>query len=126
MPVADDAVLASMLRAGSVVPWRPTEKALAEADVIVWAMVVRTPAMFASPPTHNALATPTPPAVIIEPEPVPVESVVRDESMPAANGIRAVVAVCPSFVMAVVKPVPRSAVRALNAVEVMTVPVTTG
>jgi hypothetical protein len=40
--------------------------------------------------------------------------------------MRAVVAVCPSFVMAVVRPVARSVVRALNAVLVMVVPVTTG
>ena len=45
---------------------------------------------------------------------------------PAANGIFAVVVVCPSFVIAVDRPVPRSAVSALNAVEEMTVPVTTG
>jgi hypothetical protein len=37
-----------------------------------------------------------------------------------------VVVVCPSFVIAVYRPVARSAVRALNAVDDMTVPVTTG
>jgi len=46
--------------------------------------------------------------------------------MPCANGIRTVVAVCPSFVIAVDKPVARSAVSALNAELLMTVPVTTG
>jgi hypothetical protein len=40
--------------------------------------------------------------------------------------MRAVVVVCPSFVIAVDRPVARSAVSALNAVEDMTVPVTTG
>jgi hypothetical protein len=34
--------------------------------------------------------------------------------------------VCPSFVIAVDKPVAKSAVSALNAVDDMTVPVTTG
>ena len=38
----------------------------------------------------------------------------------------AVGVVCPSLVSAVVKPVARSAVRALKAVDVMVVPVTTG
>jgi hypothetical protein len=46
--------------------------------------------------------------------------------MPWANGIRTVVAVCPSFVIAVDRPVARSAVNALNAELLMTVPVTTG
>jgi hypothetical protein len=46
--------------------------------------------------------------------------------MPAANGILAVATVWPSFVIAVDRPVPRSAVKALKAVEEMTVPVTTG
>jgi hypothetical protein len=55
-----------------------------------------------------------------------VESVTSVELIPAANGIRAVVAVCPSFVIAVDRPVAKSAVRALKAVEDMTVPVTTG
>jgi hypothetical protein len=41
-------------------------------------------------------------------------------------GILAVGVVCPSLVRAVVRPVPRSAVRRLNAVELMTVPLTTG
>jgi hypothetical protein len=40
--------------------------------------------------------------------------------------MREVVVVCPSFVIAVDKPVARSAVSALNAVDDMTVPVTTG
>jgi hypothetical protein len=84
------------------------------------------PAILANPPTHNALATPTPPAVKIEPVVVFVASVVRLELMPCANGIRTVVAVCPSFVIAVDKPVARSAVSALNAELLMTVPVTTG
>ena len=55
-----------------------------------------------------------------------VASVVSVELMPWANVMRAVVVVCPSFVIAVVRPVARSAVRALNAVDEMTVPVTTG
>jgi hypothetical protein len=46
--------------------------------------------------------------------------------MPNANGILAVVVVCPSFVIAVLKPVPRSAVRELKVDELITVPVTTG
>jgi hypothetical protein len=72
------------------------------------------------------LAIPIPPAVKIEPVEPLVVSVTRAELMPAANGIRAVVAVCPSLVMAVLRPVPKSAVRALKAVLEMTVPVTTG
>jgi cytosine/adenosine deaminase-related metal-dependent hydrolase len=67
-----------------------------------------------------------PPAVIIEPVETLEESVTSVEEIPAANGIRAVVAVCPSFVIAVDRPVAKSAVRALKAVEDMTVPVTTG
>jgi hypothetical protein len=46
--------------------------------------------------------------------------------MPCAKGTRAVVVVCPSFVIAVDRPVAKSAVSALNAVDDMTVPVTTG
>jgi hypothetical protein len=42
------------------------------------------------------------------------------------KGTRTVVAVCPSFVMAVDRPVAKSAVRALKTVEEMVVPVTTG
>jgi len=63
---------------------------------------------------------------MIEPVVVLVASVTRLLLMPAANGILAVAVVWPSFVIAVDRPVPRSAVRALNAVEEMTVPVTTG
>jgi hypothetical protein len=39
-------------------------------------------------PTYSALATPTPPAVIIDPVEVLVESVVRLELIPAAKGMR--------------------------------------
>jgi hypothetical protein len=46
--------------------------------------------------------------------------------MPWAKGIRTVVAVCPSFVIAVDKPVAKSAVNELNAVLLIIVPVTTG
>ena len=84
------------------------------------------PAMLVVVPTNNALAMPTPPAVIIEPVAVFVASVVRLELMPCANGIRTVVAVCPSFVIAVDRPVAKSAVSALNAELLITVPVTTG
>jgi hypothetical protein len=84
------------------------------------------PAIFAVVPTNNAFATPTPPAVMIEPVAVLVASVTRLLLMPAANGILAVVVVCPSLVIAVDKPVPRSAVKALKGVDAMTVPVTTG
>ena len=87
---------------------------------------VTAPAMLAVVPTNNALAIPTPPAVIIEPVAVFVASVARLELMPCANGIRTVVAVCPSFVIAVDKPVAKSAVSALNAELLITVPVTTG
>jgi hypothetical protein len=52
--------------------------------------------------------------------------VARLELMPWENGIRTVVVVCPSFVIAVVKPVAKSDVKALKAVLLMTVPVTTG
>lgn len=67
-----------------------------------------------------------PPAVMIEPVVAEVASVSSVEEMPCANRMRAVVVVCPSFVIAVVSPVARSAVSALNAVLVMTVPMTTG
>jgi hypothetical protein len=67
-----------------------------------------------------------PPAVIIEPVVADVASVTSVELTPCANGTRAVVVVCPSFVIAVDRPVAKSAVRALNAVDDMTVPVTTG
>ena len=80
----------------------------------------------AVPPTNKPLVIPTPPAVKIEPVEPLVVSVARLELMPCANGIRAVVAVCPSFVIAVDKPVAKSAVSALNAVLLITVPVTTG
>lgn len=67
-----------------------------------------------------------PPAVMIEPVVLLVASVTSVELMPWANVMRAVVVVCPSFVIAVLRPVARSAVKALNAVDEMTVPVTTG
>jgi hypothetical protein len=63
---------------------------------------------------------------MIEPVVLDVASVVRVELMPCANRMREVVVVCPSFVIAVDKPVAKSAVSALNAVDEMTVPVTTG
>jgi hypothetical protein len=63
---------------------------------------------------------------MIEPVVVLVESVTRVELIPCAKGIRAVAAVCPSLVMAVLRPVAKSAVSALKAVLEMTVPVTTG
>jgi Fe-S oxidoreductase len=63
---------------------------------------------------------------MIEPVVVDVASVVSVELMPCANRMREVVVVCPSFVIAVDRPVARSAVSALNAVDEMTVPVTTG
>jgi hypothetical protein len=63
---------------------------------------------------------------MIEPVVVLVESVTKVELMPRANGIRAVVAVCPSFVMAVLRPVAKSDVSALNTELEIDVPVTTG
>ena len=95
-------------------------------EVAVTPASVVVPAIFAVVPTNNALAIPTPPAVMIEPVVVFVASVTRLLLMPAANGILAVAVVCPSFVIAVDRPVPRSEVKALKAVEEMTVPVTTG
>ena len=80
----------------------------------------------AIPPTYRFLAMPAPPAVMIEPVETLEESVTRLEVMPWAKVIRAVVVVCPSLVMAVVSPVARSVVNALNADAVMTVPATTG
>ena len=80
----------------------------------------------AVPPTNKPLVIPTPPAVKIEPVEPLVVSVARLELMPCANGIRTVVAVCPSFVIAVDRPVAKSAVSALNAELLITVPVTTG
>ena len=95
-------------------------------DVPVTAARVDAPATFKVVPTNNAFATPTPPAVMTEPVVVLVESVTRLLLMPAANGMRWVVTVWPSFVIAVDRPVPRSAVSALKSVDEMTVPVTTG
>ena len=77
-------------------------------------------------PTFNAFWQLIPPAVMIEPVVLDVASVVRVDDTPCANRMRAVVVVCPSFVIAVDKPVAKSAVSALNAVDDMTVPVTTG
>jgi hypothetical protein len=90
------------------------------------ALNVATPVTFNVVPINTALAIPTPPAVIIEPVEVLVESVAELELIPAAKGMRAVVVVCPSLVIAVDRPVAKSAVRALKAVEDMTVPATTG
>lgn len=84
------------------------------------------PAILAVVPTYSALAMPTPPAVIIDPDVVFVASVTNVELIPNAKGIRAVVVVCPSLVMAVDKPVARSAVNALKTVLLIDVPVTTG
>ena len=95
-------------------------------NVPVIAANVDAPATFKVVPTYNAFAMPAPPAVMIEPVVVLVASVTRLLLMPYANGILAVATVCPSFVIAVDRPVPRSAVRALKAVDEMTVPVTTG
>jgi hypothetical protein len=61
--------------------------------VILGEVVDKTPATLAVVPTNSALAIPTPPAVMIEPDVVFVESVVRLELIPAANGIRTVVVV---------------------------------
>jgi Fe-S oxidoreductase len=77
-------------------------------------------------PTHSAFCVDIPPAAVIEPVVALVASVVSPELRPCANGTRTVVVVCPSFVIAVDRPVAKSAVRALNAVDDMTVPVTTG
>jgi hypothetical protein len=77
-------------------------------------------------PTQRAFWVLMPPAVIIEPVVADVASVVRVDEMPRENKMRAVVVVCPSFVIAVVSPVARSAVSALNAVDDMIVPRITG
>jgi hypothetical protein len=61
--------------------------------VILGEVVDKTPAILAVVPTNSALATPTPPAVMIEPDVVLVESVTRLELIPAAKGMRAVVVV---------------------------------
>jgi hypothetical protein len=63
---------------------------------------------------------------MIEPVVVLVESVTSVELIPCAKGIRAVVAVCPSLVMAVLRPVAKSEVSALNTELEIDVPVTTG
>jgi hypothetical protein len=84
------------------------------------------PAKLLVVPTNRAFCVDIPPAVMIEPVVLDVASVTSVELMPAANGTRTVVVVCPSFVIAVDKPVAKSAVSALNAVDDMTVPVTTG
>jgi hypothetical protein len=63
---------------------------------------------------------------MIDPVETLEESVTRLEVTPWAKVIRAVVVVCPSLVMAVVKPVAKSVVRELNADAEMIVPATTG
>jgi hypothetical protein len=107
-----------------------------EPVVLLLASVVRVELMPASAvtrptsllvvPTHRAFCVDIPPAVMIEPVVLDVASVTSVELMPCANRMREVVVVCPSFVIAVDKPVAKSAVSALNAVDDMTVPVTTG
>ena len=92
---------------------------LAAAAVIV-------PAKVLVVPTHRAFCVDIPPAVMIEPVVADVASVTSVELTPCANAMREVVVVCPSFVIAVDRPVAKSAVSALNAVDDMTVPVTTG
>ena len=115
---SNPAVLANVTRP-EVNPESVMLVAVTPASVVV-------PAIFAVVPTYNAFAMPTPPAVMIEPVVVLVASVTRLLLMPCANGILAVAVVCPSFVIAVDRPVPRSEVKALKAVDEMTVPVTTG
>jgi hypothetical protein len=51
------------------------------------------PAILAFVPTYSALATPTPPAVMIDPVETLEESVVNVEEIPCANGMRAVAVV---------------------------------
>ena len=87
---------------------------------------VKAPASVVVVPTHRAFCVDIPPAVKIEPVVADVASVTSVELMPCANRMREVVVVCPSFVIAVDRPVAKSAVSALNAVDDMTVPVTTG
>jgi len=94
--------------------------------VAVMPAIVVAPAIVAVVPTHRAFCIEMPPAVMIEPVVADVASVTSVDDTPCANRMRAVVVVCPSFVIAVDKPVARSAVSALNAVDDMTVPVTTG
>jgi hypothetical protein len=90
------------------------------------AAAVIVPAKLLVVPTHRAFWVLIPPAVMIEPVVALVASVTSVELMPCAKGTRTVVVVCPSFVIAVDRPVAKSAVSALNAVDDMTVPVTTG
>ena len=116
-PVALSVVNAPVL--GVVAPTVPLNVPVIPANVDA-------PVTFKVVPTYNAFAIPTPPAVMIEPVVVLVASVTKLLLMPCANGILAVAVVCPSFVIAVDRPVPRSEVKALKAVEEMTVPVTTG
>jgi hypothetical protein len=54
------------------------------------------------------------------------ESVTKVDLSPCAKGICTVVVVCPFLVIAVLKPVAKSLVRELKAVDEITVPVTTG
>jgi hypothetical protein len=61
--------------------------------VILGEVVDKTPAILAVVPTYSALATPTPPAVMIDPVVVLEESVVSVDVMPCANGMRAVAVV---------------------------------
>ena len=97
-----------------------------DAPPVIPPVLVIKPVTVAVVPTNNALAIPTPPEVMMDPVPTEVLSVVSVEDIPAIKGMREVVVVCPSLVMAVDSPVPRSAVSVLKVVELMTVPVTTG
>jgi len=94
--------------------------------VAVMPASVTAPVIVAVVPTNRAFWQLMPPAVMIEPVVVDVASVTSVDDTPCANRMRAVVVVCPSFVIAVDRPVAKSAVSALNAVDDMTVPVTTG
>jgi hypothetical protein len=101
------------LVAGAVIVTLLTDVAVATARLLVV-------------PTKSAFCVLIPPAVMIEPVRALVASVVSVELTPNANGTRAVVVVCPSLVIAVLRPVPRSAVSALKTELEITVPVTTG
>mgnify|MGYP003704582195 CR=1 FL=1 len=98
--------------------------AVADAAIAVDPLVA--PFRLAEVPIQRALAMPTPPDTITEPVETDVVSVTSVEEMPLANGMRAVVAVCPSLQIAVDSPVARSAVSALKTVDEMMVPETTG
>jgi hypothetical protein len=90
---APPSVKAIVSAAGKKIPVLVSPVVVMAGSETVPAEKVVTPAKFAVVPTNNALAIPTPPAVMIDPVLVEVLSVVRLDVTPCANVILAVVVV---------------------------------